>query len=291
MKYLPFFLWLFPSFAILNAQAAHSAIKERIHSLEFIDCVNEGPAAIRKLELAKAYVLDQNMEKAFTVFLEALENSAVETEMFSETDETFYQEALAFYLDPHAQSTKDTASDLLRRFEPVLKEHPECIQVSLLMAASYANMGRYRDFFALFFQAYPYASHHYLAYKTKAIIHIKLFEKACTAEQKESEQQKIVAYLQKASEKYPRDHSLYKMMVAFSPPAIKDQMIKSGLKKIVDDNIVIPRTDLVFFVEMAAKHNEFESAQLLLDKARQWYPYSRIINAAQQFLDEEEKRN
>lgn len=287
--FIKFYLLLMVGCASLGAQA--STLKETIKNLEVQLQKEEGQdQSLLLLTLAKAYYQDQDQEKAFETFLESLEKADVDDRPLDQDDETLYAEALGIYLDPHAQSTKETATAILKKYAAVVKEHPDYRQLAFLVGASYANGGQFSEFFDLFYHSYSAAPHHYLVYKTKAILHIKLFERASTQEAKDLQRQKILDDLTKAIEGYPQDHALYKMMVAFSPEKQKSKVLSSALKKIVDENIVVPRTDIGFYVEEAAKVQQFESAQLLLDKQREWYRYSRIINTAQEFLDQQRKR-
>lgn len=277
--------------APLGAQPSALALKDEIKKLE-----GEIPKAAPEqrsallLQLAKTYYRDQNQEKAFSTFLQAIESANAKDRPPNPEDTKLYAEALAVYLDPHAQSTKETAAALLEKYGPIVKEHPEFTQLAFLVGASYANAGQFTDFFDMFYRSYSAAPHHYLAYKTKAIIHIKLFERAGTPEAKDIQRQKIIDELLQAMEIYPQDHTLYKMVIAFSPDKQKGEVVNRSLKKIIDNNMMIPRTDIGFYVEEAIKTQQFDSAQQLLDKAREWYQYSRIINTAQEILDQQRKR-
>lgn len=275
----------------LCAQPSKLAVKDSIKNLEvLLQTADESEKSLLLLSLAKTYFQDQNQEKAFEYFLRAINSAAAHEVPISAEDARLYAEALSIYLDPHAQSTKDTASAILEKYESVAKEHPEYTQIGFLVGASYANAGRFSDFFDMFYRSYSAAPNHYLAYKTKAIIHIKLFERAGTSEAKDLERQKIIDELLKAMEIYPQDHTLYKMTIAFSPENQKEMVVHNALKKIVESNMMVPRMDIGFYVEEAVKTHQYHEAQQLLDQQREWYRYSRIINAAQEFLDQHKKR-
>lgn len=241
------------------------------------------------LSLALAYYRDQDQEKAFTAFLDSLEFTQTVPYKDTFVDQGFYEDALKIYLDPHAQSTKETAEDILNKYGSLVKDHPDYTQLKFLVAASYANTGSFKEFFQLFYSAYEQAPNHYLAFKTKAIIHIKLLERADTLEKKDLERQNILSALEKAMGIYPQDHTLYKMTIAFSPPQKKQEVVNICLNKIININVIVPRTDLIFYIDEAVKTQQMDLAQKLLDKAREWYEYSRIINAAQQYLDQQKK--
>lgn len=282
-------LCFFSSFA-LYAQPAELGIKDAIKKMEEEVVSAETPRKNELLlELAKAYYRDQNQEKAFNTLLKAIEGSHGEDKAFVSEDQRLYSEALAIYLDPHVQSTKNTSAVILEKYADVIKAHPDYILLPFLVGASYANAGQYTGFFDLFYRSYWAAPNHYMAYKTKAIIHIKLFERTDVKEEKELQRQLILGHLQKAAEIYPADHALYKMMVAFSSNSQKQKVVSDSLKKIIDKNIVIPRTDIGYYVEEAVKVRQFDLAQQLLDENRERYRFSRIINTAQEYLDQQRK--
>lgn len=285
-----FFLF-FLLFSPLRAEPPSFLLKDRIANLEAIvqECAGESLSA-QLLELARAYYQDQNQEKAFSTFLFALSEVKPQKQEPSLEDKRLYEEALAIYLDPHAQSTRETASAILSKYQTIYKQHIGYSELGFLVAASYANTGQFTDFFEVFYRSYIVYPEHYLAHKTKAILHVKLMEQSCSSEAREQQKQKILTELTKAAQAFPKDHSLYKMMIAFSPQKQKAILINSVLKKIVDGTMVVPRMDIGFYVEEAVKEQQFDSAQQLLDKAREWYQFSRIINGAQEYLDQQKKR-
>lgn len=276
--------------APLVAQPSTLALKEEIRELSKKNTESGEKNSALLLELAKKYQLDQDQEHAFVYFLKAINVAAGVDIPYLDEDNRIYSEALAVYLDPHAQSTRETAATILKNYGQLAKDHPEYIQIGFLVAASNANQGHYNDFFDLFYRSYLAAPNHYLAYKTKSIIHIKLFERASTLAEKDKQRESILHELSKSIELYPQDHTLYKMSVGFAPHEQKAAIISRSLKKIIDGNIVIPRTDIGFYVEESAKAGLYDEAQQLLNKAREWYQFSRIINTAQEFLDQQRKR-
>lgn len=277
--------------AILIAQPSALVLKDNLASLESEAAQASGEGkSLLLLQLAKTYYKDQNQEKAFDSFLKALDAAAEENFSDNDEDGRLYAEALDIYLNPKAQSTRDTAHELLTRYGHVVKQHPEYTQLGFLVAASYANTGEFADFFDLFYHSYRRTPRHYLSRKTKAIIHIKLFEKMGDSVAKEEERLRIIAELTRAAEIYPQDHTLYKMIIAFAPDSKKKEMVITNLKKIVDGNMVVPRTDIGFYVEESVKVEQYDAAQTFLNKAKEWYQYSKIINAAQEYLDKEKTR-
>ena len=124
-----------------------------------------------------------------------------------------------------------------------------------------------------------------MAYRTKAILHIKLFEKARTSQEKAEQRQKILENLRLAEGVYPQDTSLYKLQITFSSDADKLKALQSSLQKIMSENMIVPRTDILFYVSEALEAKDKKLAQQFLDKAKEWYQVSRMIDTAQEMID------
>lgn len=238
-----------------------------------------------KFNLAKVYLKDQDQEKAFASFLEALDASTPKiAPPVSDQEQKLYDEALARYLD-HRQATSKVANALLNDGEKILKEHPEYLLLNYILSLSYANKGQYVDFFNLFFHSYPYYQDHYLAYKTKAILLIKLFERARTKEEKEQFRQGIIKNIDLALQKNERDSTLYRPAIAFASGREKEGAIKKYLKKMVDTHIVIPRADLLYYVQEAISYCQLGLAEELITETEQWYPNSRTVMSAKEYIE------
>jgi hypothetical protein len=240
---------------------------------------------LKKLAIIK--FKDQEQEKAFQIFLEALEIAPDNSPACSLTpdEEALYQKALSVYLDHNNGSPQIISEKIYRIYEPVLMQQPHLHLLAYLVASACANLGKYEEFFNLFYDSYCFYPNHYLAYKTKAILHIKLLERARTATERETQRWAIFQDLSKAIEKQPTDDSLYKMLIVFSPEEKKNYLLCDSLNKIIDGNMIIPRADMSFYVQKAVDAKEYALAQRFIDKAREWYRYSRVIDSAQQYLD------
>ena len=82
------------------------------------------------------------------------------------------------------------------------------------------------------------------------------------------------------------------MMIAFSPEGEeRQQAIMTYLPRMIDQNIIIPRCDIFFYVRQAIAIQQPELAQRLIDKAREWYQYSKAIEQSQQYLDRNKRGN
>ncbi|MBA3958604.1 MAG: hypothetical protein H0X51_09480 [Parachlamydiaceae bacterium] len=237
--------------------------------------------SVIKKDLAIAYYKDQNQEKAFQVFLEAITDKEDETAISKEMQQR-YETVLELYLKEG--NPKEVAQRLLEHCETLLKQYPNDYLILYLEAIAEANLECFPDFFEHFYQAYTKYPNHYLAYKSKAILHTKLFARMRTVEDKNQERDNILKNLQQAIHLYPRDPTLYKMMLAFSLEEKRPETLSVYLNKIVSENIIIPRSDIAIYVHQAVGYKNFNLAQRLVDQAKEWYPASRTIQTAQQYI-------
>lgn len=234
--------------------------------------------------LAEAYYKDQEHAKAFNAFLNALDQSKKDSASLpmKKEESLLYGEALKIYLDPGARDRAITALKIRDLYAGAWRLHPEYAELGYLVAIAYANLEEYPEFFDIFYKSYQKIPDHYLSYKTQGILHLKLYDRGKTLEDKEHERKLVLYYFNKAREVYPQDHSLYKMQIAFSQD--KEQILETCLKEIVDKDIVIPRRDLSFYIDQLFAYGKNELAVEFLTKARKWYPYSRTLDAADEIL-------
>lgn len=232
------------------------------------------------------YYREQDLEKAIQTFLQSLEgihsNAPVNPE-----DQALYEKALTQYLEHGAASAPQLAEELLNQYEKTLEEHPDYHLLEFLVAAAYANQGRFDLFFDHFYTAYQHHSDHYFAYKTKAILHIKLLERARTEPERLVQRKEILKNVNLAIERYPQDQSLYKLSIHFSDPDNLRQTVVRHLNKIIDKNIVVPRTDITYYVRKSLDVGEKGLAKRFVEKAQEWYNYSRAIETAENMLNQE----
>lgn len=239
-----------------------------------------------QVELTKAYYKDQNVEKAILIYLEALKNTQRNTTFIQKPeDEKLYNNALRIYLEHHGLSFLEAEKSILNEYGPKLKDNPDYRELGFVVAASQANLGQFSDFFDTFYNSYAVLPDHYMAYKTKGILHIKLFERTIPGPEREKIRNSILENLNEAAERFPGDSSLYKMMINFSPEENKAQILEVNLNKIINRNIIIPRAELEFFIRQAIIADKTDLAQKFLAKAKEWYKYSRVIDSAQKYID------
>lgn len=236
-------------------------------------------------KLAMLYLKDQDQEHAFEFFLKALELLKTKTSS-PPYDEAEYKKAFSIYLDPSSKSPQITANNLIKTLEPVLQKNPDEYILDYFVAIAYANLGKYEEFFNHFSRAYQFYPSHYLAYKTKAVLHIKLLERTSGKAERAAQRQSVLDNLRLALELEPHDTTIYRLLISFSPQDQKCNQVQLCLNKIINGNIMIPRGELMFFVIEAVDHCNFDLAQRFIARAKEWYPQSRIVTSVQNYLDD-----
>ncbi|MBS4168568.1 hypothetical protein [Parachlamydia sp. AcF125] len=229
--------------------------------------------------LVIAYWRDQEAEKAFKAFLEGIEQVPLlekGAEMTPE-EKRIYEKALADYLNLQENPQK-IAVNILKSYASVLAPHPDYAQLGYLVAAAYANQGDFERFFCTFLDSYERNPYHFMAYKAKALLHIKLYERARTIEEHEVQRKQILEQLQLSIEAYPKDHTLYKMALLFAPENELSQMLDRYLNKIIDINMIIPRMDIAFYMQRILATGQFDLGKRFLNKANEWYTQSKVID-------------
>lgn len=225
---------------------------------------------------------DQKLDESISSFLNFLDIQK-KTESPAPESEKFH-EAYKTYLNLQGKPSPVVATEIILTYGPTTEDP----YLAYLLAASYANNGRFDQFYPLFIIGYRNDPTHYLADKMKAVLHIKLYERLLPGKQKELERDEILHQLQNALLKNSSDHMLYKMMIAFSSEASRPQQIDTSLNKMINDKVVYPRVDLLFYVRMALAVGNRTLAQRFIDYSRDLFGYSRSLEAAQRILDSKE---
>lgn len=253
---------------------------------EFIEKAEDKERSRLKVDLAVLYLKDQDQESAFQIFLEALETVKTDqtTPMTQETED-LYKSALALYLEHGARTPQATAELICKEYGICQKKTVDAYLLGYVVALAYANLGNYEDFFNVFFDAYRHYPDHFLAFKTKAVLHIKLFDRARSETDRQRHREAISFNINQAIDREPRDDTLYKMLITFSSQQNKQEHVRRSLNKIIHDNIIIPRCDIQFYVQEAVEMKDYKLTQQFIDRAGEWYKNSRLVNIAQKYLD------
>ena len=238
-------------------------------------------------ELAVAYYLDQEIDKAFQYFLKALKTAPALTPIDMEKEESsLYLQALDDYLAQAGGDPIRVAKELLDKYGKVAKENREYLYLNFLIATAYANLGQYDDFFERFFQGFPYLHDSFLAYKTRGILYLRLSQHAINLHERHAYQEEAFHYLTLALDRNVNDSSLYKVLIFLAKDEKNDAMILTYLQKMVENKAAIPRGDIYLYVREAVTLQEFALGQEIIDQARAIYDYSRAISAAQEYLNQ-----
>lgn len=269
-------MWLL-AISLFLAEIDLAPTKELIqkHLIE----LKENPSSEIKKELAIAYLQDQDEEKAFRVYLEALDSAELDPagKEIDPEDKRLSAEALRLYLSVKNQGVSQIAEQILQDYREIVEQHPEYYHLAYFVAGAEANLNQFSDFFERFYQSYRHFPDHYMAYKTKAILHTKLFMRGRTLAEREEQRQPIIENAWKAVEKEPCDHGLYRLIVQFSKKENQSVVIEQILKKIIEENIILSRQEIIFYVGQARSSNQEALANQLLIKALEWYPQSRLL--------------
>jgi tetratricopeptide (TPR) repeat protein len=239
------------------------------------------------LDKAIAHMRDQDLERGFQVFLDALEDLKDQpAPSVSEEEKGLYEKALKIYESRESHCfPKENALKIYQEFKQIADSRKEYYLLNLVMGTAYANLGRFEEFFNVFYRSYPYYKDHYLSYKIRAIVHIKLFERARTLQEREGQGQLVYTHILKAIEKNPSDLGLYKIAILFAPDTHKQQAVELAMHRFVDENVAVPRGDVYFFAYHAVSAGLLGRAQKFVDQSRAQYQYSRAIDEAQEYIN------
>lgn len=212
------------------------------------------PTADLYYRLALAQLNDQDPERAFISFLNALD--------MTESQELwdFPKQALQAYL----------------LGEPIA--YSEDLAINFFHAITLANRGEYAAFFTHFFAAYPHFKDTFLDYKTRATIYLRLSQKAYY---KDRYLNLAKEYLLRALELESCDISIYRNLLRLEGDH------RLYLEKLCQSDVQLQRGDILPFVQQALRIREREIAERIVEKAKQRYSYSRAIEEAEKLLGRE----
>ncbi len=284
---MKFFLYLFLlTFFKVSAEDPKLTIEKCLVELKES---GDKPSVYKKLTLA--YLEDQDLSGAFQAALKATPECRAKNALPQLGDVALYEEALKIYLEHNgSHAPQINAEKILEKYGPVVDLHPDYLLLNYLLAAGAANLNLYKEFLERFFKSYEAYPDHYMAFKTKAVLHIKLYERASSVEEKEALRKEVGIYVKKALEKYPCDIGLYRLLIAFASPEEKKGVVAMSLSKMLQESMIVPRADISFFVQEAVAEDLPDLARQLIDKAKLWYEVSRVVEAAEKYLDRKEGR-
>lgn len=237
--------------------------------------------------LAVALHNDQETEEAFTVFLSVLNRLPTATALSSPEDQALYQSLHPHYLALRgSKKNKEATTQLKEQLTAMLEKNPSSYQCGYLLASTYANEGDFAAFFPLFYRCYSLNTESYLAYRTLAILQVRLWQRGATPTEKEMRRAEIERNTRQALQVFNGDASLYRLHVEFADPKKKCEALRYSLNNITQHNILIPRDEIVYYVQAAIEEDQLPLGQQLINKARSWYKRSRAIDIAQRLVDQ-----
>lgn len=244
--------------------------------------ITQKPTPELYLTLAVCYLRDQQEEEAFKTYIKCLEkikdssNKTINIKTMSTREKTAYDELLALYVA--------NSPELESKLTATLSSHPDYHQVQFFLASSSANARRYEPFFYLFYQSYCSYPDSHMSHKTQGVIASLILQRAKSPEEKEVWRRQALTSLGHALEICPQDTGLHKMLVYTASEKEKAQVVQLVFRKIIEGNTRLERSEIPFYISHAISVKEFELAQQLLDKAKTWYEYSRIIQEMQDLI-------
>jgi tetratricopeptide (TPR) repeat protein len=239
------------------------------------------------LRVAVALEKDQEEQEAINCFLESLSllDSPNYMITMSSEEEGIYKEGLEAYLEDHLQ--KKNNHQLYASYLPIVQKHPNYFQLNYLVAARAASLGLLDEFFIRFYQSYVQQPKSYLAYRSLGVLRLILWERTSLAERREQLRQEAIEFFEEALKVNPEDSSLYGLIVKMASNEKKPYYVKTYLTQMFEKKILMPRSDVYFLVEAAVESRDYLLAQNLIHFAKEHYSYSRAVNAAQAYLDQE----
>lgn len=280
----------FISFGLLYSDSVQELVDKREYksAISYLRSHLSSDSVIRQnqlVEIAKIYLKDQEIEKGLETFLEALSiKISHPLKKVSSEEKGYFDEIYGFYLDQGYSDARTVSKQILEKYESIIKEHPEYTMLSFFIANSYANFGNYLEFVNEFFKAYKDHSDHYLVERTQGVIHIKLLDYSRTEEERDQHRQQAFRHFQAALKKAPKDITLYRLSLALCPKNEKSFFIHESFDQVISHNIPLARNDIYPFIIEAVAFKCYEDAQKLVEKAKEWYPYSRAVVKAENYL-------
>lgn len=234
------------------------------------------------LRLALLHFQDQQVDRAYRAFLQSIDSLDHTSYTLSEEEQKSYEEGLELYLGAQQKDRREVAREIVRRWGKDIVDHPDWAQVGLLVAVARANMQKTAEFFSLAFSHLQKAPECYLSFRIRGILQLHLMDRALTEEERLDHKEKAESLVFEAWNRCKRDVELARILVHLDQNYVV-QMAQYSIEK----NQEIPRRDLFFYVKTLAKQGQLQLAQQVVDRAYVWYQYSRTLDQAKAFVQEQ----
>lgn len=239
-------------------------IKEEIKECEKELRVEPHPEIYYRL--AQATLKDQEPDRAFLYFLQALDMTQKRP---CTLDLKKFNEAFNRYL----RGEKPSELTKLAGDDPAL---------NFLVATAFANLGDFQKFFELFFSAYPQFKGSFLDFKTRGIIYLRLSQR--DIENRERYLKEATSYLERALALNSDDGALYRALILLAKDAKKEADVLSYLERLSKSEAMIGRDEIYPYVEECVTLGALDVAWKILERVKALYAYSRSIVAAEELL-------
>lgn len=233
--------------------------------------------AFLAVEEAKLLFADQQRSESQEVFLEALAAlpSSLQPKVSDEEKKAFDSLFKSYEASVHSD---EGARHFLIEAQELLQKHPSFFSLEHYIAATYANLGQFIEFYDLFFHAFQRREKCFLSKKTIGVLHLRLFEASTSEERREIHRREATRYLREAFAIEPHDSTLVMKLAFILPPNEKIVVLKSVIASLLTVSDPISRSDCFFLIQQAMEVGELNGARQLIEKARSWYQYSRALD-------------
>ena len=275
--------------------AEGDAAVEAVHYKEALSAYNKALGRASKgrrseimRKMAVVHYHDQDRDQAFRSFLEALELAEPwAVAKVSAEERSLYEEAVKIYLEGEAKNPLEMSKQIREAYMPVLEQHPEYLLLNFVVATVSGNVGDVDRFFEGVYKSSRAYPEHFLSYKVRGILHIKLLESSRTTLERELHRHAAVEHFEKAIKANTEDPTVYRLLMSLAKGEYNQGAVLRYLKAMLASDIVIPRLDIMAYVMEAVAGGDRVLAQAILDKAKEHYNYSRAVVAAQTYLEEQ----
>jgi len=257
----------------LVVQEEYLAAMEEMHSW-FEDSLSQEELFFLRKEYAKLLWANQQRSEAQAFFLKSLDSSFYKKN--SARDEPSIRNALDALYRKSWQSQEATKR-LITSARKLLEEFPTSSSLYYYLSVAYANQQDFISFFDAFYEGWIRDSNQFLAWKTRGVLHLRLFESTADPQEKSFHQNQAVRCLEEAFICQPDDLSLLMKMLFLLPFERRKEYLQKMYGHLLRLSNPPARYEFFYFIEQALELESLDVARALLQKAQEWYQYSRAV--------------
>ena len=220
------------------------------------------------VEKAKLLIKSQRLAEALETFLLAIEKMPTSEQGVSEQEKKF---CVGF-------------SDL-EELEKLCVQYPRFLSLELYRAELLLFHEQFEKAFESFLRAYPFLPDHFLTWKILSMLHVRLFETVAEPLSRKDHREKACACLQEAFSRNSQDPSLVHDLISTCPFAERKQLFSQIVLSLVARQEPLRRRSCWYLIEQAIVVGALKQARALLEQAKLWHGYSRVLNELSQTLN------